>query len=291
MDKQNCIDLMNKYNIKYDEIKENKNGTFETKSNDITLIIKNADEKEKIAMEYKTLVNLSNKMVVPKIYKNGEDYILEASVIEKIDGHSISTYEEKDDNAFILGSALGLLHVCEINEQSSQEELKKIWENFILSKTLYFGTKIISLFNKDFNDRIFNYLNENMYYIKDDYEPSLVLGHISNDDFVIKDGRVYFNDFSHSMIGDATSDFAMMYDYFYDNEEQIRKFMQGYQDYMSLPENFENKLSYYKFINALDRLILLSEDKENNKEEIDNTLDIINAIIDGKYNVVLNYED
>ncbi|MCQ2978354.1 MAG: phosphotransferase [Clostridia bacterium] len=291
MDKNICINLLNKYGIDAANLKELNNVSFETKNNDKTLIIKNFDEKEKVAMEYKTLLNLSKKMKVPSIYKNGEDYITEASVIEKIEGKEISTYEDKDASSYLLGSALGLLHVSEINEQSSEEELKKIWENYILSKTLYFGTKIISLFNKEFNDRIFNYLNENMHFVKEDYELTLLLGKISNSDYVVKDDRVYFNNFENCMVGDATSDFAMIYDYYYDNEEQLEKFLTGYQDYMNLPDNFENKLPFYKFINTLDRLIELSEDKENNKEEIDNMIDIVNAIIEGKYHVITNVEE
>lgn len=292
MNKENCTKLLEKYNIPYIELKESKNGIFETKiSENKILVIKNENEKEKIAMEYKTLLNLKNKMAVPEIYKVNDDFITDASVIYKIDGTTLSTYEEKEDYAFALGNALGLLHVSEVNEQSSEEEIKKIWEQHILSKTLYYGTKIISLFTKEFNDRIFNYLNENLHFVKEDYELTLLIGSLSNDDYVVKEGKAYFNNFSNAMVGDPVSDFAAIYDYYYDNKDQLEKFMLGYKDYMNIPDNFENKLPFYKFINTMDKLIELSEDKENNKEDIDNLIDILNAIIDGKYNPVIEIDE
>lgn len=292
MNKENCTKLLEKYNIPHIELKELKNGIFETKIDENkTLIIKNENEKEKIAMEYKTLLNLKNKMAVPEIYKVNDDFITDASVIYKIDGTTLSTYEEKEDYAFALGNAFGLLHVSEVNEQSSEEEIKKIWEQHILSKTLYYGTKIISLFTKEFNDRIFNYLNENLHFVKENYELTLLIGSLSNDDYVVKEGKVYFNNFSNAMVGDPVSDFATIYDYYYDNKDQLEKFMLGYKDYMNMPDNFENKLPFYKFINTMDKLIELSEDKENNKEDIDNLIDILNAIIDGKYNPVIEIDE
>ena len=287
-----CKNILDENNIRYKNIEELRNEIFlVTLENDNEIIVKNIEDKEKIAWEYKNLLALQSKMRVPKIFKINDDYIKEASVIEKLKGFMVKTYEEKENAAFYLGNALGLLHVSEINEQSSEEELKKVWEKHILSKPLYYGTEIVKILDKKYSDKIFTYLNENMHYIKNDYDVTMLIGNITNEDYVVTSDRVMFNNFSNVMLGDATSDFAMIYDYFYDNKEQLEKFMNGYKDYMSIPDNFTNKLPFYKLINALDRLILLSNNKEENKESINNELDLIEAIINGKYDCMINIEE
>ena len=49
-------------------------------------------------------------------------------------------------------------------------------------------------------------------------------------------------------------------------------------------------MPFYKFINSLDKVITLYDNKEENKEEIDNTLDIINAIMNGRYNCEIDMD-
>ena len=288
---ERCKEIFESYNIETKDVKELPGNKYAiTLNDDKKVIVKNIDDKEKIAWEYKTLFNLQNKMRIPKVFKVGDEYIKEATVLEEIEGMSVRTYEEKEAAASLLGNAIGMLHIVEINEQSSEEELKKIWEKHILSKTLYFGTKIIELFNKDVNEKIFNYLNENMHYVKEDYEATMILGKITNDDYVLSNSRVILTNFENAMIGDPTYDFALFYDYYYDNAEQIDKFISGYEDYMGVPENFENKLPFYKLIVLLDKIVELSNDRDKNKEEIEKALDMINSIIDGKF-IVRTYKE
>lgn len=288
---ERCKEIFESYNIETKDVKELPGNKYAiTLNDDKKVIVKNIDDKEKIAWEYKTLFNLQNKMRIPKVFKVGDEYIKEATVLEEIEGMSVRTYEEKEAAASLLGNAIGMLHIVEINEQSSEEELKKIWEKHILSKTLYFGTKIIELFNKDVNEKIFNYLNENMHYVKEDYEATMILGKITNDDYVLSNSRVILTNFENAMIGDPTYDFALFYDYYYDNAEQIDKFISGYEDYMGVPENFENKLPFYKLIVLLDKIVELSNDRDKNKEEIEKALDMINSIIDGKF-IVKTYKE
>lgn len=288
---ERCKDIFKSYDLELKSLKKITENRYEVELDDSKkLIVKNVDDKEKIAWEYKTLFNLQNKMRVPKVFKAGEEYIKEATVLEEIEGVCVKTYEEKEATAELLGNAIGMLHIVEINEQSSEEELKKIWEKHILSKTLFFGTKIIELFSKDVNEKIFNYLNENMHYVKEDYEATMILGKITNDDYVVSNGKVMLTNFESSMIGDPTYDFALLYNYYYDNASQIEKFLVGYEDYMGLPENFENKLPFYKMIVLLDKIIELSNDKVSNKDEIERILNMVNDIIDGKF-IVRAYKE
>lgn len=279
------------YNIELKRVDEISPNCYEVETeNGDVLIAKNADDKEKIAWEYKTLFNLSNKFVCPEPFKVGDDYIKEALVVVKEPGRVASTYEDKEEFAFELGAAFGKMHITELNEQSSEEELKKVWDKFILNKILFFGTKIINVFPKDVNDQILSYLNDNMQVVKENYDACLVLGKLTNNHYVYRDETVELVNFEDSMIGDPIYDFALAYEYYYDNADHVQRFIDGYQTYMGLPEHFEEKLPFYKLINMLDKILELSDDADKNEEELKNILDRIMDIVTGKF-VVSKYEN
>lgn len=276
-------EIFKKYDCDIVNITKMNDILYEAKlKDDRTVLVKMADDKEKIAWEYKCLLNLNGKVRVPKIFMPNDEYITECIVFEKPIGKLIETFEDKEKIANLIGVMLGNIHILEFNEQRSEEELKKIWNKHILNKTLYIGSAITEIFTKEKCDKVLEYLTESVKTLSEDFELSMIVGNFNNNDIIYNSDNdsITFINFSSAMLGDPSYDFAKIYKYFQMDEGLIKEFISGYEDIISVPTKLDSKINLFLMIDYIEEIIKIKDNKEM-KPKVDKYIEMIENIING----------